>query len=138
MRTLAVKSTPGPWAHWRSDSRALLYGVQSFPWQGDSVRKVVIHEVTLDGQDRALHSLTMRCGPGGAYCGKIIDDSLLSTWYNGAYSLTNFRAQGTPRVVYTRDGYQTPQAPPVAASRTTGAGWRSATSRRANKAGRSS
>lgn len=111
VRQLVAKSAPGVWPHWRSDSRALLYGAADTARRSDSTVRFDIHEVTLGGEDRTLHSIATRCD--NADCGKIIDDSLMATWFNGAYSLTNFRARGTPRVVYTRDGFQAPQAPPV-------------------------
>jgi Tol biopolymer transport system component len=112
-RQLAATSSLDPLAKWRSDSRALLYAVEHPAQSTDAKRKIDIHEVTIAGQDRMLHSIEARCS-GGAWCGRIIDDSLLSTWeVNGEYRVTNFRARGAPRVVYTRDGKTAPQVPPV-------------------------
>jgi hypothetical protein len=92
-----------------------MYGVQDPMFTTDTMRKVTIHEVTIEGQDRVLRSIVTPCNIGGTFfdCGKIVDDSLMSTWFNGDYSVVNFRSGGRARVVYTRDGYQAPQAPPV-------------------------
>jgi hypothetical protein len=112
VRTLASKSSFGPIERWRSDSRALIYPAQRKQDNTDSVTKVDIHEVTLDAHDHILHSFEVRCN--GAFCGgRIIDDSLISTWSNGEYRITDFRGRGTPRLIYTRDGNQAPQVPPV-------------------------
>jgi Tol biopolymer transport system component len=113
VRMLVATSGRGPWARWRSDSRAILYGVEAYA-ETDSIRKIDIHEVTIDGRDRLLHTLSTRCGGANA-CGKIIDDSLMSTWTwsTGEYLVTNFRTRGAPRVVYARDGLKAPQVPPV-------------------------
>jgi hypothetical protein len=91
----------------------MIYAVQDPPDNNtDAIKKIDIHEVALDGQDRVLHSFETGCN-GGFFCGKIVDDSLVSTWINGEYRLTNFRARGAPRLVYTRDGNTAPQVPPV-------------------------
>jgi Tol biopolymer transport system component len=113
VRLISPLPSRGLLPRWRSDSRALIYGNEEFS-EIDSIRKIEIHEVTIDGQDRLLHSLATRCG-GTKDCGKIIDDSLMSTWTwsTGEYLVTNFRERGTPRVVYKRDGFQAPQVPPV-------------------------
>ena len=113
VRSLAPTASLGPLARWRADSRALIYAVQTPADNNtDAIKKIDIHEVALDGQDRVLHSFDARCR-GGAFCGKIVHDSLVSTWINGEYRLTNFRARGTPRLVYTRDGDNAQQIPPV-------------------------
>jgi Tol biopolymer transport system component len=116
VRRLAANSSMGPLARWRSDSRALIYAVQDPADNStDAIRKIDIHEVALDGQDRVLHSIQARCN-GGGFCGKIIDDSLVSTWINGEYRMTNFRARGAPRLVYKRDGVTTQQPVPTFSS----------------------
>ena len=113
VRQLAATSSIGPLAKWRSDSRAVLYAVDHSAQNTEGSRKIDIREVTTGGQDRLLHSIEVRC-THRPWCGKIIDDSLLSTWEpNGEYRVTNFRARGTPRLVFTRDGNQAPQVPPV-------------------------
>jgi Tol biopolymer transport system component len=113
VRPLVAKSSMGPLARWRGDSRALLYALHDpVANNTDSPKKIEIREVALDGQDRVLHAFETRCN-GGTYCGKIIDDSLVSTWINGEYRVTNFRARGTPRLIYTRDGTKMPHTPPV-------------------------
>lgn len=103
VRELAPKSSFGPLAHWRSDSRAIIYAIHESPENTDAIKKFDIHEVTLDGHDRLLHSIETQCN-GGAFCGKIIDDSLVSTWINGEYRVTNFRARAVPQLIYKRDG----------------------------------
>jgi dipeptidyl aminopeptidase/acylaminoacyl peptidase len=107
-RMLATKGTTFPIARWRSDSRALLYAQVDPPGNANAIKKIEIHEVTLDGQDRTLHAIEMQCGNSGA-CGKIVDDSLIMTWINGDYRIHNFRTRSAPRTVFTRDG--TPQQP---------------------------
>lgn len=113
VRRISPERRRGLVPRWRSDSRALIYGDEEFS-EVDSIRKIEIHEATIDGHDRLLHSLATRCGERKD-CGKIIDDSLMSTWTwsTGEYLVTNFRERGTPRVVYKRDGFQAPQVPPV-------------------------
>jgi len=108
-RVLAPQATTFPLAHWRSDSRALLYTVVDPPAKANVSSKIDIHEVTVDGQDRVLHSIEMQCGSGGA-CGKIVDDSLIATWADGDYRITNFRTRTAPRSVYKRDGTFQPVA----------------------------
>jgi len=112
VRQLAAKSSLGPLALWRSDSRAMIYATQNPGNPTDSIGRIDIHEVGLDAHDRILHSFEARC-TGGDFCGKIIDDSLVATWMNSEYRVTNFRSRGTPRLVYTREGFKAPQAPPV-------------------------
>ena len=107
VRLLAAKAATFPFAHWRSDSRALLYANVS-PGPASAIKKIDVHEVTPEGQDRVLNSIEMECGNAGA-CGKIVDDSLIVTWVNGDYRITNFRTRSAARSVYTRDG--TPQQP---------------------------
>lgn len=105
---LVAKSGRGPWMRWRSDSRAFIYAIESAPDHADSMKTIDVHEVALDGRDRMVGSVRARCSHRPA-CGKIVDDSLLSTWEGGEYRLTNFRDHGTPRVAYRTDG----GAPPV-------------------------
>jgi Tol biopolymer transport system component len=102
VRLLAPKSTIGPFARWRSDSRAIVYANMDRPDTTGAPRKVEIREVTIDGQDHLLHTVTTLCR--GEWCGKIVDDSLLSTWASGEYFMTNFRTAGAPRVLYRHDG----------------------------------
>jgi Tol biopolymer transport system component len=109
VRLLAPKSTIGPFARWRSDSRAIVYGVMARPDTTGAPRKIEVREVTIEGQDHPLHSITTRCR--GDFCGKIIDDSLLSTWADGEYHVTNFRTLSAPRLVYKTEG---PPERPVA------------------------
>jgi Tol biopolymer transport system component len=109
VRLLAPKSTIGPFARWRSDSRAIVYGNMDRPDSTGAPRKVEVREVTIDGQDHLLHSVTTRCR--GAWCGKIVDDSLMLTWDNQEYFLTNFRAAGEPRLIYRHD--REPRIPTV-------------------------
>jgi Tol biopolymer transport system component len=104
---LAANSSQGPSPRWRGDSRAVLYGVSDPDESTDSIKKIEIHEVTTDGRDRLLRSIQAQCN-GGLFCGKIIDDSLVSTWINGEYRVTNFRTGATPRLVYKRDGMGQP------------------------------
>ena len=114
-RISLVGHTPSraPTPRWRSDSRALIYGSQDYAGV-DSLRKMEIHEVSVDGHDRLLHTVMTRCG-ATRDCGKIIDDSLMSTWTwsTGEYLITNFRQRSAPRVIYKRDGFEAPQVPPV-------------------------
>ena len=107
VRRLAATSCLSPIARWRSDGRAIIYAAENTPNQTRDIRKLDIHEVTLDGRDRVLSSIESRCY-GNMYWGKIIDDSLLATWENAEYRVTNVRTSGA-RAVYKRDG--TPQQP---------------------------
>ena len=103
VRELAVKGARGPVTRWRSDSRAIIYAAQADDQPTAHIAKIDIREVTLDGTDRLLHTLEAQCNRGGCG-GKIIDDSLVSTWMNGEYRVTNFRSGSASRLVYKRDG----------------------------------
>lgn len=102
-RQLAAKSDLGPPPQWRSDSRAILYALVDPATGPDSMETIAVHEITTAGQDRVLHTVKTRCR-GGLFCGRLVNDSLLSTWAGNEYHVTNFRARGTPKLVYTRDG----------------------------------
>jgi Tol biopolymer transport system component len=100
-RQLAPKTVLGPPPHWRSDSRAILYALVDPVTGPDSMETIAVHEITTAGQDRVLHTVKTRCR-GGLFCGRFVNDSLLSTWAGGEYHITNFRA-GATRLVFTRD-----------------------------------
>ena len=101
-RAVAPKTVLGPPPRWRSDSRAILYAAVDPVIGPDSIKTIAVHEITTTGQDRVVNTVKARCS-GGQFCGKFINDSLLSTWGGGEYHITNFRAGGTPRLVFTRD-----------------------------------
>jgi Tol biopolymer transport system component len=100
-RQLAPATVLGPAPHWRSDSRAVLYALVDPVIGPDSIKTVAVHEITTAGQDRVVNTVKVRCS-GGPLCGKFVNDSLLSTWAGGEYYITNFRAGGAPRLVFTR------------------------------------
>jgi len=108
VRRLAANTCNGPIARWRSDSRAILYGVVDPAGSTDAISKIDIHEIALDGQDRTMGFIQARCR-GANFNGKIIDDSLAVAWGNNEYRITNFRAarESATRFDYKRDG--TPQ-----------------------------
>ena len=113
-RDLVAPSSLQALLRWRSDSKAILYGVVDSAASADSTRAIQFREVTIAGGDRLLHSLRAPCRLT-ADCSLFVNDSLVVTWgptqgdmTRMDYALTNIRARGATRVLYRREGQGLP------------------------------
>jgi hypothetical protein len=96
-------------ARWRSDSRAVLYGVTDTVVAADSTRSVVFHERAIAGAGRTLRTMRMWCAQPQCEArlvgdAKFVNDTLVAFWRDNRYSIVNLRDNADPRVVYTRNG----------------------------------
>ena len=85
---------------WRSDSRAILYGIADTARGADSLVQISLRERELGGAERVLR--TVRAQSAAAM--KVINDSVAVAWRLNEYRAIPLRHSGDSRIVYTREG----------------------------------